>query len=253
MNEHIRGTARFEDPALSALGSAMGRLSDDDLEAMRHLNVIHRFVGRGRALIHEGEPVTHVRVLCKGWAMRSCSLQRGRRQILDFALPGDLIGLHVDGAGASICDIEAVTACEVGEIALPALERVAYHNRGVAAGLNTYLARQLTQANDQILRLGRMNAYERVGSFLMDIYMRQRSLVLMQGSVDFPITQTVVADMLGLSVVHVNRQVMRLRREGLVTLDRKQLVIHDEQRLGEVACFQDRRFGARPSMFMAAE
>ena len=215
--------------------------------------MIHRFVGRGRFLIDEMEPVTHVRVLCKGWALRSCRLDAGRRQILDFVLPGDVLGLHVDGAGASICDVEAITPCEVGEIALSALERVAHHNRGVSVGLSGYLARQLTQANDQILRLGRMSAYERVSSLLMDIYVRQRHLAVFQGRVDFPITQTVVADMLGLSVVHVNRQVMRLRREGLVTLDRKQLIIHDERRLCEVASYRDRQFGARPSIFMAAE
>lgn len=253
MKDNARDNTRYEDHAISVLGAGMGRLSEDDREAMRHLNVIHRFVGRGRLLIDEMERITHVRVVCKGWAMRSCRLDGARRQILDFVLPGDILGLHVDGTGASICDVEAITPCEVGEIALPALERVALQNKGVAAGLNSYLSRQLTQSNDQILRLGRMSAYERVSSFFMDIYARQRHLAVFQGRVDFPITQTVVADMLGLSVVHVNRQVMRLRREGLVTLDRKQLIIHDERRLCEVAGYRDRRFGASSSIFMAAE
>ena len=86
-----------------------------------------------------------------------------------------------------------------------------------------------------MLRLGRMTAYERVCNFLIDIYDRQRLAGALHGRVDFPITQAIVADMLGLSVVHVNRQVVRLRREGLVTLQHRQLMIHDERRLSDIA------------------
>lgn len=253
MKRHRQRSTPFDDTAVSALGAGMHRLSDADREALRHLSVIHRFVGRGRNLIREGDAVGLVRVLCKGWAIRSRRLDKARRQILDVALPGDILGLHVDGAGASICDVEALTACEIGEIDANALERVAYHNRGVASGLFHCLSRQLTQASDQTMRLGRMTAYERLCSFLLDIHARQRQVALRHGRVDFPITQGMLADMLGLSAVHVNRQIMRLRREGLVTLERRQLTIHDERRLSEVACFRDRRNMPRAPAFFAAE
>ncbi len=253
MRKHLQGSARFDDVAVTALGAGMTDLSETDREALRHLNVVHRFVGRGHSLIREGEPVGLVRILCKGWAIRSRRLDESRRQVLDLALPGDILGLHVDAAGASICDVEALTACEIGEIDVNALERVAYHNRGVSTGLFQCLSRQLTQASDQNLRLGRMTAYERVCSFLMDIYTRQRQSALLHGRVDFPLTQGIVADMLGLSVVHVNRQIMRLRREGLVTLERRQLTIHDEHRLAELACFRDRRQLPHVPAFVAAE
>lgn len=242
-----------EDPAITALATGMSHLTPEEREALGNLRVVHRFVGKGRALIREGETVTLVRILCKGWAMRCRTLDDTRRQILDFALPGDIVGVHLDGLGNSICDVVAATACEVGEIDVSALDRVAYRNRGVAFGLTKYISRQLTQANDQVLRLGRMTAYERICSFLLDIYARQRHLADANGAVDFPITQTVVADLLGLSVVHLNRQVMRLRREGLVTLSRRKLLIHDEQTLSELANYRDRRFAVRPATFLAAE
>ena len=98
-----------------------------------------------------------------------------------------------------------------------------------------------------------MTAYERVCNLFLDIYSRQRQSARIDGTVDFPITQTIVADLLGLSVVHVNRQVMRLRREGLVSLSRRQLTIHDEHKLRQVARFRDRRFGPQPANFIAAE
>ncbi len=253
MNENLQRASKFEDPAIAVLCAGMPQLSEDEREALRHINVVHRFLGRGHALLEECADVTHVRVLCKGWAMRCRWLDGERRQVLDFVLPGDLVGLHLDGLGTSICDVISLTACEVGEIDAAELDRVAFRHRGVASGLNRTLSRQLTQANDQILRLGRMTAYEQVCSILLDIHARQRMTASIDRSVDFPITQTVVADMLGLSVVHVNRQVMRLRREGLVTLNRRRLIIHDEKRLAEVARYQDRRYTRRPAVFMAAE
>jgi len=94
---------------------------------------------------------------------------------------------------------------------------------------------ELAHTNEQVVRLGRMTAYERVCSFLLDIYERQEPTGADMGTVDFPITQTVVSDALGLSVVHVNRQVMQLRREGLVTLNRRQLTVHDANALAR-AC-----------------
>lgn len=253
MADHAPHVPKFDDPAIAAFVAGMPQLCETDREALRHLRVVHRFIGRGRALIEEGEPVTHIRVLCKGWAMRCRRLDDNRRQILDFALPGDLVGMHLDGLGASICDVVALTPTEVGEVDVAALDRVAVHNRGVASGLVKYLSRQLTQANDQVLRLGRMTAYERVCNLFLDVYSRQRHAARIDGTVDFPITQTVVADLLGLSVVHVNRQVMQLRREGLVSLSRRQLTIHDEHRLRKVAQFRDRRFAPQPANFIAAE
>lgn len=242
-----------ENPVAAILSGALTDLERGDLDALRQLSVLHRFVGRSHMLQRDEEDVTHIKVLCKGWAMRCRWFGDERRQVLDFALPGDLIGLELNGAGRSICDVIAVTPCEIGEISLPAWHRLISKHSGLASALNRCMAQQLTLANDQILRLGRMTAFERVSSFLLEIFVRQKGTALGNGIVDFPVTQTVVADLLGLSIVHVNRQVMRLRREGLVTLNRRQLAIHDVERLAALAHYRDRRFSARPSTFVAAE
>lgn len=237
--------------AVPLLTARMQGLNEDDRSALRELPILHRFVGRNRQIMRAGEHVSHLKLLCKGWAMRSVQLDAERRQILDFALPGDSVGMHVDGAQVSTCDVIAVTACEVAEFELREVEQVAARRPAFGKGLRHSLTQQLAQANDQVLRLGRMTAYERLCSFLLDIYQRQR----MSGTemVDFPITQTVVADALGLSVVHVNRQVMQLRREGLVTLNRRQLAVHDVERLAQVCNYRDWHFDPTEQSLEAAE
>ena len=89
-----------------------------------------------------------------------------------------------------------------------------------------------------------MTAYERVCHFLLEMHDRQLPLGEAEGSVEFPITQTTVADALGLSVVHVNRQVMQLRREGLVSLDRRSFTIHDVERMKAVCGYKSRGYCA---------
>ena len=247
MTEHIRSEIRVaRDSALHLLASQMSGLTDEDWIELARIPVIHRFVGRGSTLIEEGTPVTKVRVLSKGWAVRDSRLDETRRQVLDIVLPGQILGLAVDGQGNATSRVEALTACEVGEIDKTAFEAVMRRRAPIAVGVAFHLAREIVRADDQVTRLGRMTAYERVCSLLLEIYTRQRPggrRVHLNRAVDFPATQTLLADVLGLSVVHVNRQIMRLRREGAITLTRRQLVVHDEGLLARAGRFEDRQFG----------
>lgn len=255
MASHFEAQVRqAEEDAISLFAARMQGLNADDWSVLRDLPVLHRFIGRNRPILQGGGHVSCLRVLCKGWAIRVVELDEQRRQILDFVLPGDVIGLHMDGGQMSTSHVIALTAREIGEIELRELERVARARPAISAGLRHHLTHELSQSNEQIMRLGRMTAYERVCSFLLDIYLRQRQRQRSPGSraVDFPITQTVVADALGLSVVHVNRQVMQLRREGLVTLNRKKLIVHDAKRLAEVCGVSNRRFEAEPQVALEA-
>lgn len=253
MNHQFKPQQRRSDQqAVSLLASRMKGLNETEWDALRALPVVHRFVGRNRPILMDNEHVSCLRILSKGWAIRAIELDEDRRQILDFVLPGDVIGLHMDGALVSTCQVIALTACEVGELEQRELEAVARQHPAISAGLRHHLTRELAQANDQIARLGRMTAYERVSNFLLDIYTRQCARNPGQRQVDFPITQTVVADALGLSVVHVNRQVMRLRREGLVALSRRKLHVLHPARLAELCGFQGRRFEPEPEAVLQA-
>lgn len=253
MTEHQRSELRVaEDTALYSLASRMTGLSEDGWTALGQTPVVHRFVGRGRKLLDRGARVRHLRVLCKGWALRYLRIDGERRQILGIVLPGDVVGLHQDAEGRAICDVEALTACEVGEIEAASLDRLGQTYPAILFGLREALTEQLALVDDHVMRLGRMTAYERVCSFLLEIYRRQIESVPGRTRVDFPVTQTLLADVLGLSVVHVNRQIMQLRREGAVTLDRRHLTIHDQRRLAEVCGYRDRRFDTSAEALLRA-
>ncbi len=222
------------------------------IDCMREIGeLMHRFVGRNRTIFDEGEHIAKLKVLCSGWAIRTIALDSERRQVLGVCLPGDILGFHRDSGHVSTCKTVALTACEIAELELHEVERVAKTNPEVGECLRYQLARELSHANDHLLRLGRMTAYERVCSFLLDIYTRQQPHSFHAASVAFPITQTVMADALGLSIVHVNRQIMRLRREQLVTLNRRELVVHDTKRLSEICGNRGAYLEVFPEVFSA--
>jgi CRP-like cAMP-binding protein len=88
------------------------------------------------------------------------------------------------------------------------------------------------------LNVGQRTAYERISHLLAELYLRLKTVGLTQnGSCDFPLTQTDVADATGLTAVHVNRTLQELRRDNLIVLERRRLTIPDLRSLMDAAMF----------------
>lgn len=248
MNEQINTRKLRESAAVDSLLNCMPHLAEIERNVVRSLPFVHRFLGRQSLIMREGEQMNRLLVVCSGWAIRKVTLADGRRQILDFVLPGDVIGLHVDSTQIATCDVEALTSVEIAEIDFNEIARRTKSNPAIGVGMNIFFLREMMMLSDQVLRLGRMTAYERVCHLVLEIFYRQSESgrVGYNGAVDFPITQTIMADSLGLSVVHVNRQIMQLRREGLVTLNRRSLIVHDQAALQKISEYRPRRLNAVP-------
>lgn len=162
-----------------------------------------------REVMSEGRPVKAPRLLVRGWAARVRQLPDGRRQFLNFLVPGDLIGLSEVPralATATVIALTDVTLATPPDAAdLPDLA-TAYAIAG---------AMDEAQLLAQIVRLGRFNAQERIADLLLELHERLILNGLARGNAfDVPLTQEVLADALGLTSVHVNRMVQQARRDG---------------------------------------
>lgn len=161
-----------------------------------------------RELVTEGRPIVRPLLLLEGWAVRVRLLPDGRRQFISFLLPGDAIGLSgYDGARAP-CTVAALTAvmtCPLPQATTPALDRALAIGRSLD---EAYLVAQ-------IMRLGRLNARERILDLVLELHERLSLAGLAQGDgFELPLTQEALADALGLTSVHINRMVQQLRRSG---------------------------------------
>lgn len=241
------------DNAGARLARVVPAVTSIEQTALANLPSIHRFVGRNTTIAHESQPQDKLRLFISGWAVKSVGLTGDRRQIVGFVLPGNLEGLHADFRQASVTDVVTLTRCEIAEFSLSEVLKLAQTYPGIGAALRKYMVGEATVLGDQVLRLGRMTAYERVIHLLLEIFHRQAPAAPDGTSVPFPLTQSIMADALGLSVVHVNRQIMRLRQEHLLDLDRKSLTIGNFQRLQQISGYRPRLFETAPFFVGAAE
>jgi CRP-like cAMP-binding protein len=203
------------DPILRRLRS-LASLSDADVEAIRGLAERRERHSPNEQLIAEGGTSQRPRFVVSGWACRHRLMSDGRRQIFSFMMPGDGLGF---GRRPALSSTMALTAMETVD-ATPLLDIL---RRGGSPGLARAIAgmEALDDALllDHAVRLGRLTAFERVAHFLLELQQRLEIAGLGDRQrFPLPLTQEILADALGLSIVHVNRTLQQLRRSGLIEL-----------------------------------
>ncbi len=160
--------------------------------------------------------------LLSGWACLAHSLRDGRRQIVAFLLPGDGIGFDLLTRSQHAVQAVALTPLRARSTQpgfSPASE-------GLSRALAGAAAAQQARLIDQIVRLGRQTAYERMAHLLLELHGRLAEIGEARGeSFHLPIKQEVLADALGLSLVHVNRTLQQMRRDGLIDMRGAQLTL----------------------------
>lgn len=199
-------------PASHPAVARLANLAPLDPEAIQALEraVAASVTDRARSeLLTEGQEISGALLVVDGWAARVRILPDGRRQFLSFLLPGDLYGMCHHERPLAVSTVVAITpvrTCRAPDQAHhPALAQ-AY---GVSRALEeAYLLAQIT-------RLGRLNALERLGDVMLEL--RERLAMTGQvrnGTFEMPLTQEMLADVLGLTPVHVNRMVQQARAQG---------------------------------------
>lgn len=197
----------------------------------------------GEDIIKADKPNGGLYTLWEGWAFRYKSLPDTRRQILDFLLPGDLIGL--DGwfnGGASSYSVQALTPASVCELDGQRLELAFSRYRSLAAGVVDSALDDGRRFGNTIVFLGQCTAAERLGWLLLDIFDRLVSRGMANGnSCPFPLQRRHLADGLGLSGTHVTRAMAFLQRQGLADISAATLVIFNRPKLEQLSSYMPRR------------
>ena len=197
-------------------------------------------VSAGGTLMREQNPRGKLFTLYSGWAFRYKTLSDGRRQILNFLLPGDLIGLQQEFADGAMHGIEAVTDVSLCEFPREGLWELFRQFPSLGYDVTWLAAREEGMVDDNLLTAGRRNATERVAMLLMHLFGRLERLGLADnGSVQFPINQQHIADTLGLSLVHTNKTLRRLQQLGLHEIRGGRLFLLNPKALQRIAEYYD--------------
>jgi len=201
---------------------------------------------KGDCLVHEGDRVPAVSVLVDGVAQAYRGLTGGMQQTLALFVPGDVLDAKAyvfDRSSVSIC---AATSVRVAQIARPRLDDLMDASPMVARWLLAVMASDSAVLEEWAIGMGRRSAYQKLAHLLCEISARMGGVDLANDETcAFPLTQADIADVLGLSVVHINRMLQQLRGDGLIMLRQGRLRILDRRRLIVAADFDPTYLGAR--------
>jgi CRP-like cAMP-binding protein len=193
-------------------------------------------IGPRAIVLQEGAVAGSIFSLARGWMFRFVLLPDGRRQILSFYVPGDLVphqALRRKPLTFSVETLTSVSACvfDAGEVAAWLSE-----TPDRVAALSELWARESAVQEERIVDLGRRSAAERVSRFLLQLAARLVRLPLTTPiSVSFPLRQVHVADALGLTVEHVSRTLTAFRRDGILSVAGGALTVNDPRRAAAIA------------------
>ena len=205
------------------------------IESMKREQIV---VAADRSVIHEGQTNAPLYTLLSGWAFRFKTLNDGRRQILNFLLAGDFIGVQQKMGDASAHGVQALT-----DVMLCVFQRDAVwelHRSAPTLGFAvTWLtAHEESVVDDTLLSVGRRSAEERIATLLIVLFKRAAALMAEDATVlgvPFPLTQQHIADGLGLSLVHTNKTLRKLERRGLHRIEDGRLHLLDVKALTRIA------------------
>lgn len=214
---------------------------DAGVQSGRPRDKVRRTVRAKEHVFFEDDPRSHIYEVVEGSICVYKLLGDGRRQVVAFGARGDLIGM---GMGDTyLYSAEAITVTQLNCYPVATVERLAKERPDLSHALLAFAMAELAAVRDQLLSLGRKTALERVSSFLLDLSGKRRLRGESPQRVTLPMTQSDIADYLGLTLETVSRNITRLRDSGVIArAQRDTIEILDMEALERMAEASDGDF-----------
>jgi len=202
---------------------------------------------RSSTILVEGSNSAHLFTLLSGWAFRYKTLEDGRRQILNFVLPGDLVGLQGSVSGEMDHSVEALTDVTLCVFERDRIMQLFSKHPELGYDLTWIAAREERILDEHLLSVGRRTALERAAYLLSFLFYKVSALTPnKEEKVTIPITQQHVADTLGLSIVHTNKTLKKLASRSLVDWLDRGCVVKNAEGLAHIAGWEPEAEKLRP-------
>lgn len=218
---------------------SLSRLTPAESSALWELLHGWEWVPAGAVIEREGDSSDVVHGLLAGLACRHKDFRDGRRQIIAILFPGDLSRSLAVGSRPTDHHVRALTRAKVVRIGLSHLEAVIAANPGIGRALHTATIVEGAVLRAWIINLGQRQAHERLAHLFCEMAHRMANCDLSRpdGSFELPLTQKELGTALGLTSVHVNRVLQKLRAAALVEFANGVVHIRELDRLEVVANF----------------
>jgi len=234
-NQHT--TALLIDGLVNLLESPpiLARLEAHEKEAIQGLAISESSYPADAVIIDQGASIRSIHLVRTGWGCVYRDLSGGERQIIDFPMRCDFVGLRT-ADGYSYNTIKTITPMSVYEIPLASLEQTIRQMPRLGMIFIEMLSRQRSMLVEHLTNVGCRSAFVRTAHLLLELSDRVKSCGMGEpDSFYCPLTQYQLADALGLTPIHLNRMIRELREEGLVVFKSYRVEILDRLRLMQIA------------------
>jgi CRP-like cAMP-binding protein len=216
-----------------------GTLSKNDWENNDFLGVTAKIYKPHSVIGRQDDDNDEIFIVKSGWAILYHGLLEGERQIIDTPLTGDIVGFRsVDGP--RLASLASITELTVYEISSKELVEAILSEGRLGKKIACSLARLNAILAEHLMNTGRRNAMSRTAHFLLELEERLSMVGLSaHGRYECPLTQHELADILGMTTVHVNRTLRELRKADLVSFKAGHVQVINRKKLVEMAGFDN--------------
>jgi CRP-like cAMP-binding protein len=223
------------------------QLSREEVEKTQKFKSGELKVEASTPILMEGTNAPQIYTALRGMGLRYKLLPDGRRQVVNFVFPGDFIGLQAGMLGEMGHSVEAST-----QMTLCVFDRSDFFDffrssTARAFDITWIAAREEHFLGEALTAIGQRGALAAIAWALVTLYRRGEALNMVHnGTMPLPYKQQDIADALGLSLVHTNKMLARLRDLQLATWSDGQLSIRDLCQLAEVSNMELTPLNKRP-------
>ena len=222
-------------------------MSAADLHSLDQIVKGEHLVKKRNDLIVDGDEYRNLCFVKDGYAIRYKLLSNGKRQILNVILPGDVIGFPVSFFDRSMYSVVTVSDLTFSLCSLDAYAQLCYQRPQFGLALSWLAAQEAAIYAEHIVDIGRRTPLERLAHFLLEIHSRLLAVGRAQEtSFDLPFSQEIIADVLGLSVPHLNRVMQQLRADKLIESRSRLVSLVDVTGLRKLAHYHPFSLGSIP-------
>jgi CRP-like cAMP-binding protein len=214
-------------------------LSAADIKRLEDIIHGELLIHKRRDLIADGYEYRKLCFVRDGYAVRYKLLRNGKRQILNVILPGDIVGLPGSFYERAVYAVTAISDLHMQVCSLDDFVQLAYERPQYGLALAWIAVQEATTYAEHVIDVGRRAPIERLAHFLLELHARLRAIGLAEKTYfTLPFSQEVIADVLGLSVPHLNRMMQRLRAEKLIATSDRVVEFLDSSALQALAQYQ---------------
>jgi CRP-like cAMP-binding protein len=217
---------------------SIARSSEAERTAVQNLPITVKHIQADQDIVHEGDQPSSCCILVEGFLFLYKTLPHGARQILSFHVPGDIADLQSLHLPVLDHGLAAATDSTVAFISHAPLRELCHAHPPLADKFWRATLVDGSIFREWVTNVGQREAPSRIAHILCEMFLKLEAVGLTKGnSFEFPITQNEIGEATGLSTVHVNRSIQKLRGEGLIAWDKGRCTIWDWERLQHMAMF----------------